>query len=309
MSENENKNEETPEESKAEETKAEETKAEETKAEEPKAEETPAEEPKAEETPAEEPKAEETPAEEPKAEETKAEEPKAEETKAEETPAEEPKAEETPAEEPAPVAAEPEGPKEHFGILLEFESATALMKAAEKVRDAGFTQWDSHTPFPVHGLDKAMGIKPTILPWLAFGGGLTGCLAGLCLQVYTNGIELPFSLIQQDNWIISEILSPFLPSGYAYVTSGKPIFSIPANIPVLFELTILLAAFGTFFGMLGLNQLPRFWHPVFSSERFKRASSDRFFISLEAGDPLYHEERTKVWAEGLSPAHIDVMEG
>jgi hypothetical protein len=270
-----------------------------------KPEETPAEEPKAEETPAEEPKAEETPAEEPKAEETPAEEPKAEET-----PAEEPKAEPEPAPEPEPEP-EPvvEGPKEHHGILLEFETSSALMVAAEKVRDAGFTKWDAHTPFPVHGLDKAMGIKPTILPWIVFGGGLTGCLAGLILQVYTNGPAFPASLIQQDNWIISELISPFLPSGYPYVVSGKPIFSIPAYIPVLFETTILLSAFGAVFGMLGLNQLPRYWHPVFTSERFKRASSDRFFISLEAGDPLYHEERTRSWAESLGPSHIDTMEG
>ena len=206
------------------------------------------------------------------------------------------------------MTAEAQTTTEHHGLLIEFETTTQLMEACKKVRDAGFTKWDAHTPFPVHGLDAAMGIKPTILPWLAFGGGLTGATAGLILQVYTNGIELPFSLLQQDNWLISEILSPFLPSGYPYITSGKPIFSIPANIPVIFELTILLSAFGAFFGMLGLNRLPQFWHPVFSSERFKRASSDRFFISIEADDPLYHQARTREWAGGLGALSLDDLE-
>jgi len=200
-------------------------------------------------------------------------------------------------------------PAEHLGLLVEFETAGQLMSAAEKVRDAGFSDWDCHTPYPVHGLDKAMGIKPTILPWLAFGGGLTGCLVGFLLQTYTNGPELPFSLYQSGNVLISEIIAPFVPSGYPFITSGKPIISTPANIPVMFELTILLSAFGAFFGMLGLNRLPRFHHPVFTSENFRRATSDRFFISIEATDPVYHRERAKAFCESLGGASVEELEG
>ncbi|MEZ6189324.1 MAG: DUF3341 domain-containing protein, partial [Planctomycetota bacterium] len=203
---------------------------------------------------------------------------------------------------------EPE-PGEHAGLLVEFETAHQLMVAAAKVRDAGFSDWDCHTPYPVHGLDKAMGIKPTILPWIAFLGGLTGCTVGFVLQTYTNGPELPFSLLQSDNLLISEVLAPFLPSGYPFITSGKPIVSTPANIPVMFELTILLSAFGAFFGMLGLNRLPRFHHPVFSSERFRRATSDRFFISIEATDPIYHRARAKAFCESLGGSAVDELEG
>jgi hypothetical protein len=202
-----------------------------------------------------------------------------------------------------PVAAGPE----HLGLLIEFADPDALVVAAAKVRDAGFTRWDCHTPFPVHGLDKAMGIKPTILPWLVFGGGVTGALAGLVLQLYTNGIELPFSLLQHTNGFVSELLSPFVPSGYAYVTSGKPIFSVPANIPVVFELTVLLSAFAAFFGTLALNGLPRFFHPVFASARFRRASNDRFFISIEADDPKYDRNRARALADSLGGA-VDVLE-
>lgn len=190
-------------------------------------------------------------------------------------------------------------PVEHLGLVIEFATTDALMHAAEKVRDAGWTKWDCHTPFPVHGLDKAMGVKPTILPWLVFGGGLTGAAAGLILQLYTNGVVLPFSMLQSPSGLVSEILSPFVPSGYDYVVSGKPIYSVPANIPIVFELTVLLSAFAAFFGMLGLNGLPRLFNPVFASARFKRASNDRFFVSLEATDPKYDRARTRTFADSL----------
>ncbi len=96
--------------------------------------------------------------------------------------------------ETAPATTPARTPLEHLGLVIEFVTPDALLVAAAKVRDAGWTKWDCHTPFPVHGLDKAMGVKPTILPWIVFGGGLTGACAGLILQLYTNGVLLPFSL-------------------------------------------------------------------------------------------------------------------
>lgn len=207
----------------------------------------------------------------------------------------------------APVAAT--AGKEHLGLLLELETPGALLSAAARMREAGFVKWDCHTPYPVHGLDDAMGIKPTVLPWISFGGGLTGCLLGLALTCYANGVELPFSLLQSDHAFLSEIVAPFLPSGYPYVISGKPTFSIPAYVPVMFELTVLLAALGTFFSVWGLSQLPRLHHPVFTSLRFRRASSDRFFISVEATDPRYDRVGTRVLLESLGGAHIEELEG
>ncbi|MBL4850624.1 MAG: DUF3341 domain-containing protein [Planctomycetes bacterium] len=185
-------------------------------------------------------------------------------------------------------------------MLVEFEDEESLMAGCAQVRDAGYSKWDAHTPYPVHGLDQAMGIKATILPWIVFCGGLTGVMAGLGLQLYTNGIELPFSLSHT-------LLDPFMPSGYPYVVSGKPVFSVQANIPVIFELTILLSAFGSFFGMWGLNLLPRFHHMVFLSERFRRATQDRFFISIEAGDPLFDRDRTTRLAAGLGGTHVEEL--
>jgi len=233
------------------------------------------------------------------AEDGVSEESRAEEPRAEEPQAEEPRAEEPRAAPPAAAAAAATS----LGYLVEFETEEALMSGAARVRDAGYAHWDSHTPYAVHGLDAAMGMRPTILPWIVLVGGLTGCAAGLFLQLYTNGIQLPFSL--SDN----PILDPFVPSGYPFVTSGKPIFSVPANIPVTFELTILLSAFAAFFSVWGLSMLPRFHHPVFTSERFKRATQDRFFISIEARDALYDREQTGALASSLGGSFVEELLG
>jgi hypothetical protein len=166
----------------------------------------------------------------------------------------------TPAEVPAA------GP---YGLLIEFDSVDALIHAAARVRDAGYTKWDVYTPFPVHGLDQAMGIPRTRLPLIVFAAGLSGALGGLLLQWWTNAVDYPF------------------------VISGKPLFSLPANIPIIFELTILLAAFGAFFGMLALNGLPALYHSLFRSRRFTRVTTDRFFICIEAADPKYDPRQTR----------------
>lgn len=171
------------------------------------------------------------------------------------------------------------------GFLVEFETPGELITACEKVRDARYTRWDAHSPFPVHGLDKAMGLGPTILPWIVFGAGATGCLVGLGLQWWTNAHNYPF------------------------VISGKPFWSIPANIPVTFEITILFAAFGAFLGMLLLNGFPRYHHPVFSSERFRRATIDRFFVSIQVDDPIFDEEATASFLDTLGGTCVERLVG
>ncbi|RLE27284.1 MAG: DUF3341 domain-containing protein, partial [Acidobacteria bacterium] len=125
----------------------------------------------------------------------------------------------------------------NFGYLVEFDNVDDLIAGAERVRDAGYTRWDAHTPFVVHGLDRAMGIKPTRLPFLVLGGGAVGLAGGVGLQWWTNAVNYPFLI------------------------SGKPLFSLPANIPVAFETTILVAAIMALVGMLGLNRLPQLYHP------------------------------------------------
>jgi hypothetical protein len=170
------------------------------------------------------------------------------------------------------------------GYLAEFPTVDAILAAAEACRDEGFTRWDCHTPFPVHGLDRAMGLRQTLLPWIALGGGVAGCLTGLGLQWFTNAFDYPF------------------------LVSGKPVFSFAVYIPVMFELTVLFSALACFVGMLALNDLPRLYHPVFRSARFARATDDRFFVSVDASDPRFDEVKTRAFLEGLEPDQVERLE-
>jgi hypothetical protein len=168
-----------------------------------------------------------------------------------------------------------------YGYLAEFDSVGALLAACGQVRDAGFTRWDAHTPFPVHGLDAAMGLRSTKLPWLVFGAGATGAGLGLLMQWWINAVDYPLNI------------------------SGKPLFSIPANVPITFEVTILLSALTAFIGMLAFNGLPRYHHPLFQSERFRRVTNDRFFISIEARDPRCRGEETARFLAGLGAVAVE----
>lgn len=155
-----------------------------------------------------------------------------------------------------------------YGLLAEFDSPGALIEGAKKVRAAGYRQWDCHSPFPVHGLDPAMGIKTTILPILVFGGGMTGTALAFLMQWWMNAIDFP--------WLVA----------------GKPYSSVPMQIPIAFELTILLSVFTAFFGMWALNKLPQVWHPLFGNDRFLKATDDGFFVAIEGSDPKFDREAT-----------------
>jgi len=172
-----------------------------------------------------------------------------------------------------------------FGLLAEFDSPGRLLDAARAVREAGYTRWDCHSPFPVHGLDRAMGLRESRLPWIVLGAGLTGTATAILMQWWMNAADYPI------------------------VIGGKPLFSLPANIPVAFELTVLFAAVSCFAAMFFFNDLPRFFHPVFRSRRFKRATSDRFFITIEARDPLFDSQGTAELLRSLECTHVEGLEG
>ncbi len=182
------------------------------------------------------------------------------------------------ADKPIPDAS---GTPRPWGLLAEFATAEALLTAAARVRDAGYTRWDAHSPYPVHGLDEAMGVRPTRLPWLVFVCGAAGACTGLAMQWWMNAADYPF------------------------LVSGKPFFSLPANIPIMFELTILFSAFGAFLGMLAFNGLPQIYHALFGSGRFRRATSDRFYISIEASDPKYRPAETRRLLESLGGLGVE----
>jgi hypothetical protein len=157
---------------------------------------------------------------------------------------------------------------ELVGLLAEYTDVDSIFRAARAVRRAGFSRWDVHSPLPLHGIDHAMGIKPTILPWIVLVMGLTGLASAIALQWYCNAYD------------------------YKFLISGKPIWSFPANVPIMFELTVLFSAYTAVFGMLGLNGLPRLHNPLFKHDRFRRATSDRFFVVIDASDPKFDEAQT-----------------
>lgn len=168
-------------------------------------------------------------------------------------------------------------------LLAEFETPGAVLHAAEKFRDAGYTQFDSHSPFPIHGMDAAMGLKDSKLGLIVFPIGLSGtCLAWLMMW-WMNGVD------------------------YQLVIGGKPPYSLPSQVPIMFELTILLSALSTVFGMFHLNRLPRHHHPIFNSERFKGFSDDKFFLSVESTDPKWNLEKTKKLLEDCHPTHVELV--
>lgn len=174
--------------------------------------------------------------------------------------------------------------KRTYGLLAQYDDVDALKEAAEQVRDAGYTRWDSHSPFPVHGLDPAMGIRSTKLPLIIFGAGITGTTVAIIMQWWMNAVD------------------------YGFIISGKPLWSLPANIPIGFELTVLFAAVTAFLITLGVNGLPRLHHPLFNSEAFAKATDDKFFIAIEAQDPKYNSERTRALLEGTSPTLLEEVE-
>ena len=171
-----------------------------------------------------------------------------------------------------------------YGIVAEFECAADILHAAEKVRDEGYRRWDVYTPFPVHGMDRAMGLKNSKVGWFSFVGGVSGYTLGMLMIWWMNAYDYPI------------------------IVGGKPMFSPFAAFPPSYELTILLGSFGALFGMLFLNRLPRLYHPLLKNRRFALATHDRYFVVIETGDPKYSETETRQLLENLGSKHIEVVE-
>ncbi|MCL5096879.1 MAG: DUF3341 domain-containing protein [Candidatus Omnitrophica bacterium] len=174
--------------------------------------------------------------------------------------------------------------KNAYGLMAEFETPAEILRAAAMIRDAGYLHWDVFTPFPVHGMNHAMGLKGSRVGWFSFIGGVLGYWSGMLMIWYMNAHD------------------------YAIPVGGKPMFSPFFSFPPSFELTILLGAFGALFGMLYTNQLPRLYHPLLKNPRFKRVTHDGFFIVIEAGDPKYSEAEARRLLESAGSRHIEQVE-
>lgn len=162
------------------------------------------------------------------------------------------------------------------GLLAQFDDPSSLVHACDQAREAGYTKIDGFSPFPVHGIDPAIGIKRTVLPFIVLSIAIGAVFVGLGMQWYTNSADR----------------SPIFP-GYAFNIGGKPLFSLPANIPVTFEVIVLSSAFATFFGMWFLNKLPMFSNPLHRISRFKRATNDKFFLMIEECDEKFDRSATE----------------
>jgi hypothetical protein len=171
-----------------------------------------------------------------------------------------------------------------FAIMAEFETPAATLHAAQKVRETGYRHWDVFTPFPIHGMDRAMGIKNSKVGWFSFIGGCTGYLTGMLMIWFMNAYDYPI------------------------VIGGKPMFSPFYSFPPSYELTILFGSFGALLGMLFLNRLPRLHHPLLKNRRFALATHDRFFVVIESTDPKYSETETRRLLESLGSPRIELVE-
>ena len=184
---------------------------------------------------------------------------------------------------PAPRFVSESG-KRVYGIVAEFSETPKVYHAAEMVRDAGYTKWDVLSPFPVHGMEHAMGVRPTKLPLIAVGAAIGGVAFAAFLQWFT---------------------SAFL---YPMVVQGKPYGAWEPFMPIMFELGVLFTAFACLFGMLAFNGLPRFHHPLFGHERFYRVSNDRFMIAIEADDPSFDPDKARALLEKAGGTDITIIE-
>jgi hypothetical protein len=167
-----------------------------------------------------------------------------------------------------------------FGLGAEFSSAAALLEAAKKIYAHGFKKWDVYSPFPIHGMDHAMGFKRSRVSLFSLIGGFTGLTTGFVLIYYTSALNYPL------------------------IVQGKPYFALEPSLPIFFELTILLTAFGTILGLLLLTLLPRLHHPVFNWDRFQRATDDGFFLVLEVADPKFDPTASRQLLQGMGGTHI-----
>ncbi|HEY5959654.1 MAG TPA: quinol:electron acceptor oxidoreductase subunit ActD [Polyangiaceae bacterium] len=170
-----------------------------------------------------------------------------------------------------------------YGILAEYVTPSELLRASRIVRDAGYSHWDTYTPFPVHGIDGAMGIRPTRLPWIVLVAGTVGCATAIWLQWYTNAFD------------------------YKWIVSGKPFWSVPATIPVTFELTVLFAALSALAAMLIMNNLPLPSHPLDRKPKFLRSTIDRFFLVIQTSDPKFAPDATRELLEETNPTSVEVV--
>jgi len=172
-----------------------------------------------------------------------------------------------------------------YGVIGEFEDPQELVHAGRKIREMGYTKLDAMTPFPVHGIDEALGIKYSKLGWIVICIGLCGTATAQGLIYYVGAIHDKF------------------------VIGGKPLFDFTFTIPVTFELTVLFSAFAATLGMFAMNGLPRLYHPALNYRNAHRATDDRFLLVIEASDPKFNAQLSAEHLRSVGAGTVEVVEG
>ena len=172
-----------------------------------------------------------------------------------------------------------------YAVMGEFSDPHELVHAGRKIREMGYTKLDAMTPFPVHGIDDALGIPYSKLGWIVICIGLMGSAAALLLQWWCGAINYPL------------------------VIGGKPLFDFTFSIPITFELTVLFSSFAAVIGMFALNGLPKLYHPSMNYRNAHRATDDRFLLVVEADDPMFHPQKTAEHLRSVGADEVEVVEG
>ena len=172
------------------------------------------------------------------------------------------------------------GERGTYGVMAEFEDPTSLVNAARTAYEMGFRKLDAYTPFPIEELNDVLHLHKNKLPLIVLCGGVMGALTGYLLQYFVTVIYFPINV------------------------AGRPLHSWPSYIVITFELTILFGALATALGLLGLCGLPMPYHPVFNVPRFSAASRDRFFLCIEATDPMFNLQTTSRFLESMEAKEV-----
>jgi len=177
------------------------------------------------------------------------------------------------------------GPDKVYGVIGAFSNPEDLVDAGRQIREMGYTKLDAMSPFPVHGIDDAIGVPPSKLGWIVIWFSALGAATALLLIWYVGAVN------------------------YRLVIGGKPLFDFSYTIPIAFELTVLFSAFASFIGMWAINGLPRLYHPSMNYSQAHRASDDQFLLVIEAEDPKFDAQKCVDHLRGVGAAAVEVVEG
>lgn len=180
---------------------------------------------------------------------------------------------------------EPEAARQKiYGVIGDFDTPEELLRAIRTARAAGYTKMEAYSPFPIHGVDEALGAPRSPLGKIVIVFSLLGIAAAVLLQWWTGAVD------------------------YRLIIAGKPLFAFEPSVPIMFELAVLLSAFATLLGMFHLNRIPTYYHPFFNYSKHAGASNDRFLLAIEAGDPKFRADEVKLFLESCGSRHTEIVE-